>query len=63
MTYDDGSQSTIERALELARNGRCSSIDDVRRQLRQERFPGVDEATSGMSIKAQLAAAIEKAKV
>ena len=62
MTYDDGRQSTIERALELARGGECASINDVRRQLRSERFSGVDESTSGMSIKAQLVAAIEKAR-
>jgi hypothetical protein len=50
----DGSRSTIERALEIARRGSALSVKDVRDQLKRERYDGVEQATAGMSVKAQL---------
>ena len=54
-------QSTIERALELARAGRSRSIDDIRRTLKSERYEGIDAHLSGTAIKKQLQAAINAA--
>lgn len=48
------SQSTLERAFELARSGDCRIVDDIRRKLKSERFSQVDEHLSGPSIKRQL---------
>ena len=42
----------IERAFQLARNG--SSIDDIRKALRQEGYSNVDAHLAGASIKADL---------
>ena len=61
MTHD-GKLSTIERALQLARSGKCLTVTDVRRTLKQERYDAVEDSTAGMAIQAQLKAAIEKAK-
>jgi hypothetical protein len=40
--------------LEIARRGSALSIKDVRDQLRRERYDGIEQATAGMSVKAQL---------
>ena len=45
-------QNIIERAFQLARNG--SSIDDIRKALRQEGYSNVDAHLAGASIKADL---------
>lgn len=50
----DGSTSTIERAIELAKSGTCSSIDDIRTQLRAERYSGVMPTVAGISVQTQL---------
>lgn len=47
-------RNIIERAFELAREGRCRSIDDIRRKLREERFESVEGHLSSGSLKRQL---------
>lgn len=47
-------QNIIERAFELAREGRCRTIDDIRRKLREERFESVEGHLSSGSLKRQL---------
>lgn len=48
------SSDTIRRALELADEGRCRTVEDIRKQLTQERYEGVHAHLAGGSIKAQL---------
>ena len=45
-------QNIIERAFELARD--ASSIEEIRKALRQEGFSNVDAHLQGASIKADL---------
>ena len=52
-------RNIIERAFELAREGRCRSIDDIRRKLREERFESVEGHLSSGSLKRQLLEAIK----
>ena len=47
-------RSTVERAYDLARHGPCSSIDDIRRTLEQERYTSVNAHLSGPTIRRQL---------
>jgi hypothetical protein len=47
-------QSTVERAYELARQGPCISLDDIRRTLEQERYGSVNAHLSGPTIRRQL---------
>jgi hypothetical protein len=59
MDEDDRQQpiralSTVERAYALARNGPCTSLDDIRRQLERERYPSVNAHLSGPSIRRDL---------
>jgi len=50
--------TTIERAFQLAREGACRSVGDIRDQLTIEGYDRVLEHLSGMSIKRQLNAAL-----
>jgi len=50
--------TTIERAFQLAREGVCRSVEDIRGQLTSEGYDRVLEHLSGMSIKRQLNAAL-----
>jgi hypothetical protein len=54
-------KSTIERAFELARDGNCHTIEDIRRQLHIERYEYVISHTSGFSIVRQLNALLKEA--
>jgi tRNA G26 N,N-dimethylase Trm1 len=45
-------QNIIERAFELARE--ATTIDDIRKTLRQEGYANVDAHLAGASIKADL---------
>lgn len=51
--------STVERAFVLAREGTCTSIRELRDQLRRERYAGVDAHISGV-LSRQLKAEIVK---
>ncbi|WP_159865553.1 hypothetical protein [Novosphingobium sp. 9U] len=46
---------TVERAFQLASDGSSKSVNDVRRQLKQEGYTAIDEHLSGPTIKKQLA--------
>jgi hypothetical protein len=46
--------STIERAYQLAREGPCTSLDDIRRQLDRERYASVGAHLSGPTLRRQL---------
>lgn len=46
--------STVERAYELARSGKCLKIEDLVRQLKAEGFEAVEAHMSGSSIRAEL---------
>lgn len=46
--------STIERAYELARNGPCTNVEEIRRQLRREQYSAVDAHLNGKATTTQL---------
>lgn len=46
--------STVQRAFELARNGRCQSLADIRHILGSEGYESVAAHLSGPVIKRQL---------
>ena len=46
--------STVERAYELAREGPCVSIDDIRHRLEREHYSSVTSHLSGPTIRRQL---------
>jgi hypothetical protein len=48
--------TTLERAYELARTGPCTSVDEIRTQLKRERFESVDGHLHGSMIVGQLRA-------
>lgn len=48
--------STIERAYQLARDGPCTSLTDIRRQLKRENHEAVDAHLSGRSLTRELIA-------
>ena len=50
--------TTIERAFQLAREGACRSIADIRNQLAAEGYDGIHGHLDGMTIKRQLNAAL-----
>ena len=47
-------QTTIERAFEIARSGKCASVNEIRQQLRAERFDQVDAYLAGPQLSRQL---------
>ena len=51
--------TTIERALQLAREGRCRSVEDIRRKLKAEGFDMVDSHLAGGTLKRQLVDAMK----
>lgn len=54
--------TTIERAFALARSGRCASVDEIRAELKRERFDQVEAHLAGPSIARQLRALCEAAR-
>lgn len=48
------SQTTLERAFELARSGACASVSDIRQKLKAERFDQVEAHLAGPAITRQL---------
>ena len=48
--------TTLERAFALARSGDCSGVDEIRQQLKRERFDQVDGHLAGHSINRELRA-------
>lgn len=55
--------TTIERAFELAREGACSSMDDIRKALKQERWDGVEAQLAGPSLRIQLRTLMMEARL
>jgi hypothetical protein len=47
-------QGTIERAYELAKNGPCTNVEEIRRQLRREQYSSVDAHLNGKATTTQL---------
>ena len=54
-------QSTVERAFDLARNGGCRNILELRAALRSEKCDGIEAHLAGKSMVRQLQA-LMKAK-
>lgn len=50
--------TTVERAMQLARDSSCRSVADIKRTLTRERYDGVEQHLAGSSIKKQLVAFI-----
>ena len=49
----DGKVSALERAFQLARSGRLATVDDIKKQLRQEGYD-VSSEYDGSSLRSQL---------
>lgn len=45
---------TVARAFELAREGTCQTIEDIRRQLEREKYEAIGAHLTGLSIRRQL---------
>ena len=58
----DRRPTAVERAFELARSGRCLTVQDIRRQLSGEGYLDVRHHLSGRSIMAELGRAIKGAQ-
>jgi hypothetical protein len=56
------SPTTLERAFELARSGKCSGVGDIREALKAERFMDVDAQLFGKSLQQQLRKLCEQAQ-
>jgi hypothetical protein len=54
-------QTALERAFELAKSGRCSSAEEVRKVLAKEGYP-LSQLT-GRALREQIKELIRKAKV
>lgn len=55
----DGRISQLERAFELASSGRCASVADIKRKLREEGY--MDDQVEGPSLFGQLNSLMKKA--
>lgn len=47
-------KSTLERPIELAKEGSCRDVAEICRKLKVERHDGIDQHLSGRSIMNQL---------
>jgi hypothetical protein len=56
------SMNTVARALALARSGRFQNLTDLRKALRTEGLPDVDEHFAGPGFKAQLGKLVATAR-
>lgn len=56
-------QSVVDRAIELAGDGSCHSVNHVRQRLIREGYTTVGTELSGPSINAQLVALIRQNRV
>lgn len=52
---------TVARALEIAREGNCRTISDIRRRLSREGHENVDAHLAGATIRRQLRVIIDGA--
>lgn len=51
-------KTTLERALELARESSCRDVEQIKRTLNAEGYSGVDQHLAGLSIRKQIRATI-----
>jgi hypothetical protein len=49
-----GNPSVVERAFQLARDGKCHNMDELRATLKAERYESIDNHLAGPSIRRQL---------
>jgi len=54
-------KSTVERALEIAREGQCFTVQQIRSQLAVEGYPAIHAHLEGAAIGEQLRAAMQEA--
>lgn len=54
-------KSTVERAFEIAREGQCLTVQQIRRQLSIEGYPAIHAHLEGATIGQQLRAAMQEA--
>lgn len=54
--------TTLERAFTLARSGTFATVEEIRGQLKRERFDQVEAHLSGPSITRQLRALCDEAR-
>jgi hypothetical protein len=54
VSIQDGTQSTLERAFQLARQSTCNTFSEVRTALRREGFEAVDQHLAGSSVQTQI---------
>lgn len=54
-------KSTVERAFEIAREGQCLTVQQIRRQLAVEGYPAIHAHLEGATIGQQLRAAMQEA--
>lgn len=56
MTLPQRALTTIERAYQLAREGPCTTIEEIRKQLDREQYTSVGSHLTGPTIRKQLRA-------
>ena len=56
----DPSQTSLERAFELARSGSCATIEEIKQKLKAELYD--QHMIEGRSLRSQLRALIAKSK-
>jgi hypothetical protein len=59
----NGPTSTIERAMDLARSGKCFTVEDIRRALKRDGADGIEQHLAGAAIRKQFKALMAAAKV
>ena len=47
-------KTTLERALELARESSCRDVEQIKRTLNAEGYSGVEQHLAGLSIRKQI---------
>jgi hypothetical protein len=57
----DGKFSALERAFQLARSGRIGTVDDIKKQLKQEGYDVRSRGYAGLSLRSQLRELIKAA--
>ncbi|WP_445191711.1 hypothetical protein ACT009_14195 [Sphingomonas sp. Tas61C01] len=58
----NGPKSTIERAFEIAREGKALRLEEIARQLQREGYADVHGHLDGAKIRAQLMSLVQAAR-
>lgn len=56
-------KSVVERAFELARDGKCQNMREIKTTLKKEQFSNVTDYLSGPSIKRQISMVIRQRRL